>query len=487
MKYGLSQKQIDEINEVFATYDEIEEAILFGSRAINTFKEASDVDIAIKGENITLKTVANLKYELEEETYIPFFFDVVAFNSVQSEELKKHINMKGVSLYQKLMSEWREVKLSDIADVRDGTHDSPKESKEGKFLITSKHIKYGKIDFSKAYLISKNDFEAVNKRSKVDKYDILFSMIGTIGEMVIIDFEPDFAIKNVGLFKTSNKDLSQWIYYYFKSNDAQAEIDASLKGSTQQYITLGDLRNFPIKIPPLEEQKAIAEVLSSLDDKIDLLHRQNKTLESMAETLFRQWFVEEVGEDWEEGTLGDFAENIKQSVKPTESDTIEKYIGLEHIDKRNIALLQSGLSSDVSSNKFRFDENDILFGKLRPYFHKVCFAPFEGISSTDILVIRPRKAEFFCFCLFAFFQDDVVEYANLGSGGTRMPRTDWNFLKKYELKIPGIEKIVKFNEIILPDIHKVKQNLLQIQTLENLRDTLLPKLMSGEVRVKLNG
>jgi len=117
---------------------------------------------------------------------------------------------------EKIPKGWKWVKLGEIADVRDGTHDSPKETIDGKYLITSKHIKNGKIDFSKAYKISLDDFEAINKRSKVDKYDILFSMIGTIGEMVIVDFEPDFAIKNVGLFKTRNKDLSKWIYYYLK-------------------------------------------------------------------------------------------------------------------------------------------------------------------------------------------------------------------------------------------------------------------------------
>ena len=204
------------------------------------------------------------------------------------------------------MSEWKEFKLGDISDVRDGTHDSPKEKPEGRFLITSKHIKNGKIDFSSAYRISEEDFDQINKRSKVDKWDILFSMIGTIAETVIVDFEPGFAIKNVGLFKTGNKDLSKWIYYYLKSTDAKNEIDACLKGSTQQYITLGDLRNFPIKIPPLPEQKAIAEVLTSLDDKIDLLHKQNKTLEQLAETLFRHHFIDNAQDDWEEKPLSFF-------------------------------------------------------------------------------------------------------------------------------------------------------------------------------------
>ncbi len=261
------------------------------------------------------------------------------------------------------MSSWKECKLGDVADVRDGTHDSPKETIDGKYLITSKHIKNGKIDFTKAYKISLDDFESVNKRSKVDKYDILFSMIGTIGEMVIVDFEPDFAIKNVGLFKTKNKDLSKWIYYYLKSNDAQAEIHASLKGSTQQYITLGDLRNFPIQIPPLKEQKAITDLLSSLDDKIDLLHRQNQTLESLAQTLFRQWFIEEAKDEWEEKPLSkiaDFLNGLACQKFPPQNDT-DKLAVLKIKDlKDGISENSDYATSDVKP-EYIVNNGDVIF------------------------------------------------------------------------------------------------------------------------------
>lgn len=110
-----------------------------------------------------------------------------------------------MSKKQTQQNEWREEKLGEVCDVRDGTHDSPKQKSTGKYLVTSKHITGRKINFSKAYKISEEDFVAVNKRSKVDKWDILFSMIGTVAETVIIDFKPDFAIKNVGLFKCGSK------------------------------------------------------------------------------------------------------------------------------------------------------------------------------------------------------------------------------------------------------------------------------------------
>ena len=111
------------------------------------------------------------------------------------------------------------------------------------------------------------------------------------------------------------------------------------------------------------------------------------------------------------------------------------------------------------------------------------FAPWSGVCSTDILVIRAKKHEWFPFCLFWFFNEDLVEYSDLGSGGTRMPRTSWEIISGYMVPRPDPSKIEKFNVIARAHIEKVKSNLSQIRTLVALRDTLLPKLMSGEVRI----
>ncbi len=203
----------------------------------------------------------------------------------------------------------------------------------------------------------------------------------------------------------------------------------------------------------------------------------------MAETVFRQWFIEEAEDDWEDGCLGDFVVNITKSVKVNEINPEGVYIGLEHIERRNIALGKTGVGASVASNKYSFQKDDILFGKLRPYFHKVCFAPFAGICSTDILVLRPKEQNLFGYCMFALFQNDVVEYANLGSGGTRMPRTNWKILSQYPVAIPDDNRLKKFNELITPSIEKIERNQHQIKTLEALRETLLPKLMSGKVSV----
>ena len=320
------------------------------------------------------------------------------------------------------------------------------------------------------------------------KNDIIFTAVGTIGQVGLLkgsEKYTSYIISNKQLrFRVNLDRLNPYFaYYWFASDRVVEEIKQRNTGSSVPLINLPVLKSLTVNVPPLPEQKAIANVLSSLDDKIDLLHRQNKTLEAMAETLFRQWFIEEAKEDWEDGCLGDIAMNIKDAVQTPKIKDEWLYVGLEHISRRNIALNQHGYGRDVSSNKFYFKQNDILFGKLRPYFHKVCFSPIEGICSTDILVLRPIKSELFAFSLFAFYQDDVVEFANLGSGGTRMPRTDWNILKSFPIVLPDKDTIIKFNDVIIPSLKKITENISQIQTLEKLRDNLLPKLMSGEVRV----
>ncbi|HMV13278.1 MAG TPA: restriction endonuclease subunit S [Nitrosomonas sp.] len=385
------------------------------------------------------------------------------------------------------MSKWQECRLGEVAEIQTGPFGSQLKNSQyvtgGTPVITVEHIdNFRIIDF---------DYPSVTYEDKkrLSKYllnqgDIIFTRVGSVDLSAYVQpHQQDWMFSSRMLRVRSDQRInSRFLSYFFQQNSFREYILSIAVGATMPSINTEILKSVPISYPSLPEQKAISSVLSSLDDKIDLLHRQNKTLEAMAETLFRQWFVEE-DSGFREGCLADVAINVKEAIKASDLKSESKYIGLEHIDQRNIALKHYGFGSEVSSNKYAFQRHDILFGKLRPYFHKVCFAPFSGICSTDILVIRPIKSELFAFCLFAFFQDEVVEYANLSSGGTRMPRTDWTTLKNYPIAIPDSYSIERFNNAVSSSLKKISSNLEQIRTLETLRDTLLPKLMSGEVRV----
>ena len=177
-------------------------------------------------------------------------------------------------------AEWTEIIAAEYCDsVRDGTHDSPKRAEHGKRLITSKHIKGGVINFDDAYLISEEDFAKINERSAVGVNDVLISMIGTIGEVCRVSSEPDFAIKNLGLFKVSDELKSKYLVYYLKSSNGRSYINSHKAGSTQEYISLSSLRSMPILVPCESGYMAkIVGILDSIDEKIRVSRRLNDYL-----------------------------------------------------------------------------------------------------------------------------------------------------------------------------------------------------------------
>ena len=191
---------------------------------------------------------------------------------------------------------WAINKASEFCDyVTDGTHDSPKKKDSGKYLVTSKNIIQGKIDFSSCYKISDVDFEVVNKRSKVDNNDVIFSMIGTLGEVAFIKkYNDDFCIKNVGLFKNKDVFKGKWIFYWLQSPQAKEFIRQNIGGSTQKYITLGCLRNFPVPIVENKESLLIIEMLDTLNKKIELTQAKLVNYHNLFKTLLHELMNDEI-------------------------------------------------------------------------------------------------------------------------------------------------------------------------------------------------
>jgi type I restriction enzyme S subunit len=163
--------------------------------------------------------------------------------------------------------EWPTKRLDEISEVRDGTHESPKPSASGFPLVTSKNIRNNRVTLEGSYLISTVDYDQINRRSKVDKFDLLISMIGTVGEVCMVTSEPDFAIKNVGLIKTGNESLSRYLHYFLVSQVGKSEIRKSESGTTQRFIGLGKLRGLKIVVPPPLEQQQIVASLDSMKAK----------------------------------------------------------------------------------------------------------------------------------------------------------------------------------------------------------------------------
>jgi type I restriction enzyme S subunit len=192
----------------------------------------------------------------------------------------------------------------------------------------------------------------------------------------------------------------------------------------------------------------------------------------------------EIPEGWMIGKLGDVAENPRRGIQPNCIAPNTPYIALEHMPRRSIALFDWGTAEGIESNKFEFKKGEILFGKLRPYFHKVGVAPVDGVCSTDIVVIVPRQNVWTAFALGHVSSLEFVDYTNAGSSGTKMPRTSWGDMARYEIVLPPESVAETFNTLVQPLIEQIISGIHESRTLAALRDALLPKLIRGEIWVK---
>ena len=190
-----------------------------------------------------------------------------------------------------------------------------------------------------------------------------------------------------------------------------------------------------------------------------------------------------IPEGWKAAVFGDIAEHVRENVPAGELSEYEFYVGLEHIGRKDLFLSDGESTESVTSNKSAFLKHDLLFGKLRPYFHKVCIATRSGVCSTDILVFRPRNEALASFMFLTAYTDEFVEDANMRSTGTRMPRASAKDMLKYEIAIPSQPILESFEEQLSSIWEKGMDAVLESSSLTKLRDTLLPKLLSGELRI----
>ena len=262
----------------------------------------------IKVSSISKSSIAKtiVKYpSIDEQKKIAEFLSKVDEVIAEREEEVKDLEQQKKGLMQKIFSQqirftdsnnnpypdWKEKILYDITDVRDGTHDSPKYVSFGYPLVTSKNLtKDGKLDFTDISYITENDYNEINKRSKVHIGDILFGMIGTIGKPVVIQ-QDNFAIKNVALIKNNNDNINRYLVHYLQSDDILRQFHVEIAGGTQKFIALGLIRNLKILLPCLEEQQKIANVLSKLDELIEEKKALLSDWQSFKKGLLQQMFV----------------------------------------------------------------------------------------------------------------------------------------------------------------------------------------------------
>lgn len=399
--------------------------------------------------------------------------------------------------------EWKEDIAADFcSSVTDGTHDSPKATINGKKLITSKHLKDGYIDFESAKFISEKDYLKVIERSKVDQFDILFSMIGTIGN-IYRETSPniEYAVKNMGIFKMGGNAIrSKWLYYWLKSKEAHAYIYERMAGSTQSYLTLDSLRKFPVVYPEdINDMENIVSILSSLDRKIELNNKINADLEEMAQAIFKNWFVDfepfkdgkfvdsELGmipEGWKVGRLTEIASYMNglamQKFPPENNEDSLPVLKIKELGQGFCGTDSDRCSCNIK-DECKIHNGDVVFSWSGTLLVDVWCGGDCGLNQHLFKVTSKDYPKWFYYYWTKHHLQEFIHIAK--DKAVTMGHIKRGHLEEALVAIPDNDSMERAHELFEPILSKMISLRLENSRLSLLRDTLLPRLMSGELEV----
>ena len=505
-----------------------------GSRVKGVSRPASDLDLVVFARPEQSAQVAELR-EAFEESDLPFRVDLFVWDEVPKSfrtriEAEHAVLSKDDSTRKdNKRSRWRGCRIDDVSEkVAMGPFGSSIKvetfTPSGVPIISGQHLHGSRVDDEPGFNFISEEHAERLRGANVQRGDVIFTHAGNIGQTAYIPENSEYeryVISQRQFYMRPNpsKVIPDFIVAYFKSPEGQHDLLANTSQvgvpSIAQPVTY--LKSIEIPAPPIQEQRTIAHILGTLDDKIELNRRMNETLEATARALFNSWFVDfdpvrakmegrdtglpkpiadlfpdriaesELGlipDGWKAGRLADIATAPRRNVDPASLDDETPYIGLEHMPRCSIALTAWAGVGKVTSNKSAFKQGEVLFGKLRPYFHKVGIAPTNGVCSTDIVVIASKAMEWSAFVLLCASSIEFINHTNQSSTGTKMPRTNWTTMGDYRICLPAAPIVRAFQNAMQPVVEQIVANVHESHTLAALRDTLLPKLISGEIRLR---
>lgn len=374
---------------------------------------------------------------------------------------------------------WKTLRADEYCiAVKDGTHDTPKPVDFGYKLVTGKHVKNGQIDSSSAYHISEEDYNAINKRSLVERWDVIMSMIGTVGEAAVVKNDPDYAIKNVALFKCGGSEIrGKWLCYYLNSPEGKGKMLGEMKGSSQQFLSLKQIRELPIMFSE-EKVPRIVEIISNYDNLIENNQKQIKLLEEAAQRIYKEWFVDlrfpghentkivdGVPEGWSRGLL---------------KELISVNYGKDHKkapDDGNIPVYGSG-GLMRKCNKSLFSGEAVLIPR-KGSLNNIMYVD-ETFWTVDTMFYATMKQPHTAVFVYFFVKAFDMYSMNIGAA---VPSMTTKILDAMDVVIPDKETMEKFDKRAKTYFNKIKTLQGQNERLKIARNLLLPKLMSGEVEV----
>lgn len=508
MKFGLTDTELESIINTFRKFDEIEEVLLFGSRAMNTYKPTSDIDLAIKGTNVKLSTITALNAQLEELSVV-YMFDVVNYNKVDNPKFIKHIDRYGIRIYSQTKGQVNYF-LKDVT-TKIGSGATPRGGQEayhdeGISLIRSQNV----LDFDFSYngLAFIDDDQAYKlKNVIVEENDILLNITeDSVARVCKVPTEvlPARVNQHVAIIRPNPEKLNSdyLLYYLLNPPFKKYMLKIASDGATRNAITKVEIEDFEIGAPEdVDDQKEIANILSTLDKKIALLKKQNQTLEKLAQTLFKRWFVDfefpneeakpyknsggkmiaselgEIPEGWSVGSLGEIMINHDSKRIPLSSN--------ERSNRTGKYPYHGATSIMDYIDDFIFDGRYVLLGEDGSVIDENDY-PFLQFIEGKIWVnnqahVLEGKTPFSTEYIYLLLRKKKVNHIVTGAVQLKINQGNLNSLV---VLLPNDLILKEFNEKVKSIIDKTFISTKEIQTLTQLRDTLLPKLMSGSLEIK---
>lgn len=407
-------------------------------------------------------------------------------------------------------NQWDKVTLTEVTDkIGDGLHGTPKYDDLGEYYFVNGNNLNGNITIDNlTKRVSHSEY--LKHKKDLNNKTILLSINGTLGKLAFYKGERVILGKSACYINVKNEVDKRFIFYTLQSTQFLSYLGSHSSGTTIKNLGLKEIRNFSFSLPNYSTQKAIANILSSLDDKIELNNKINKNLEELAQTLYKQWFVDfdfpnvdgepykssggemvesELGlipKGWRISKLDELLNLVKESTKPGEHLQDRIYVPIDTLQSKHLVLSDHKPYTDANSSLILFDRFDILMGAMRVYFHKVNLSFNQGVTRTTTFVLRSKSIYEVPFNLLTINQDVAIDYANGTSKGSTMPYAVWeNALNRYEIVNPNIEVKKKFFNHIMPILQILNNNNIQNYKLQKTRDELLPKLMNGEIEVPI--
>lgn len=382
-----------------------------------------------------------------------------------------------------------EYKIKDIVKFQKGFAFKSCDYKEKGIKIVKVSNLNGDIYNDSQYVYVDKTEKDLYRKYELKENDVVINTVGSwennpnsvVGKVSIIPKYLNNELLNQNAVILRSKDdicLQKYLGYMLKSNRFKNYIVSSAQGSANQAsITLNDIGAYKVNIPNSNIQNKIVKILDCIEKKIELNNQINDNLQDFARLLFENKFQEKKCN----AKLKELVSLKKDTIKISTKNLDLGYYPIDILPMNYLVTKTAKPNDEAKSSLIGFSKYDILLGSMRVYFHRVCLAGNDGITRNTTFVFVPKIKEYLYYALLLIDKEDFINYASKTSKGTTMPYAVWEALAKYDIYLPTIEELEEFNKALYPLFEKMIYNEKENETLSQLRDTLLPKLMNGEI------